>query len=65
MKKILNFLSNNSQFILNSVVISLVFWVARDGYQGDGYKFVLLMILIVILCVMNHVEGYLRGSRDY
>ena len=65
MKKILNFLSNNSQFILNSIVLSLVFWVTRDGYQDDVYKFVLLMILLVILSVMNHVEGYLRGSRDY
>ena len=63
MKKILNFLSNNSQFILNSIVMSLVFWVAHDGYQGDGYKFVLLMILIVILALTNHIEGYLRGSR--
>lgn len=43
--------------LINAVIMSVIFWIAYDGYNGDPFKWVLLMVMVILLAVVNWAEG--------
>lgn len=43
--------------IINAILMGVVFWVAQDGINGDPFKWVLMVIALILIALVNWAEG--------